>query len=54
MHTTGQQLQRFNIPQIDMLSSHVTVARDLDVTIDSQLLLSARVSALSRLCYFHL
>jgi len=40
-----------------MLSTPVTVAeaaRDLHVTINSQLLISTHVAASSRLCYFHL
>jgi hypothetical protein len=52
-----QQLQKITITEVNILSSTVTVvntARDLGVVIDSQLTMSAHVSALCRSCYFQL
>ena len=54
---SSQQLQRLNIPHVDILSTRVDVvdtARDLAVIIDSRLSLSAQVAALSRSRYFQL
>jgi len=52
-----QQLQKITITEVTILSSTATVvntARDLGVVIDSQLTMSAHVSALCRSCYFQL
>jgi len=54
---SSQQLQRLNIPHVNILSTRVDVAdtaRDLGVINDSQLSLSAQVAALSRSGYFQL
>ena len=54
---SSQQLQRLNIPHVNILSTRVDVvdtACYLGVIIDSQLSLSAQVAALSRSCYFQL
>jgi len=54
---SSQQLQRLNIPHVNILSTRVDVidtARDLGVIIDSQVSLSAQVVALSRSGYFQL
>jgi len=54
---SNQQLQRFDIPNVDILSTTIEVtdtARDLGVVIDSQLTLSAHVEALTRSCYHQL
>ena len=54
---SSQQLQRLNVPHVNILSTRVDVvdtACYLGVIIDSQLSLSAQVAALSRSCYFQL
>jgi hypothetical protein len=54
---SSQQLQKVNITDISILSTSVKVnetARDLGVTIDSQLSLTAHVSMICRSCYYQL
>jgi len=54
---SSQQLQRLNIPHVNIVSTRVDVADtagDLGLIMDSQLSLSAQVAALSRSGYFQL
>jgi len=54
---SSQQLQRLNVPHVDILTTRVDVvdtARDSGVIIDSRLSLSAQVAALCRSGYFQL